>query len=343
VTEYERISDGIEIHRIRLKTKVLPRIVCFQLVKYLELIKMVLKRFKNSNVIVVNCHSLDALPIGILFKLLRNAKVIYDTHELETERHGLTGWRQTVSKLLERVFIKFSDQIVVVSDSIRSWYERQYRLDNVHVVRNFPSARWLNERHSHILKERYHITESQTLFIYQGKFAYGRAIEVLLNAFSRLNDDKHIVFLGYGQLEEKIRGFTEQYSNIHLHPAVPPDEVNSYTKSADVGINLTDYSCLSRYFALSNKLFEYLNSGVPVVVSNFPERARVIDDFSCGWKIDVSTTVDKARVLEFFKGLAKDDITQKKVNARKIGNMFVWEKEERRLLNVYSALGLSVP
>src|SRR5688572_26682113 len=40
---------------------------------------------------VINCHSLMMLPIATILKKVKNAKLIYDPHELETERLGLSG------------------------------------------------------------------------------------------------------------------------------------------------------------------------------------------------------------------------------------------------------------
>jgi len=336
--EEEKYSEGIDVQRIKLRTKRFPTNIVFQLLKYIELIIKIILRLKSKEVTVVNCHGLGALPIGVILKHLKRIALIYDTHELETETHSLRGIRKILSKLTERVFIGFSDVIIVVSDSIKEWYENTYGKNNVVVVRSFPYKKWINRRRSNILKNTFNISDNEVLFIYQGKFAYGRCIETLLNVFSRLNYDKHIVFMGYGQLEEMIKDFAQRYKNIHYHPAVPPDEISSYTKSADVGINLTDNSCLSRYYALSNKLFEYLNSELPVIVSDFPERGRFVDEFSCGWKIRVKDKVSEESVYNFINELTKDEIVQKKENVRKLENIFIWENEEKRLLNVYASL-----
>jgi len=338
--DFEKISGNIEIYRIRLKTRKLPKSIIFQPIKYIELMFILFVKFSKDDIKVVNSHSVDALPIGIMFKMLKRAKLIYDAHELETETHGLHGLRKRISKTTERACVRFIDRIIVVSDSIKEWYEKEYGLRNVYTVKNFSYMKWSSNEISTILKEKFGIDTSHILFIYQGKFTGGRGIEALLNAFSRLESNKHIVFMGYGELQERIISFANHNSNIHFQLAVSPEQVNSYTKSADVGINLTDNSCLSRYYALSNKLFEYLSSGLPVIVSDFPERARIIDTFHCGWKIRVHNFVESSPIYDLIHSLTKDEIAKMKVGAAKLKNEFVWEREEDKLLDIYRSLGL---
>ena len=73
------------------------------------------------------------------------------------------------------------------------------------------------------------------LFLYQGKLAPARGIELILDAFEGLEDaNKVLVFLGNGPLEAHIKAAAARSENIFLHSAVPPDTLLDYTASADV-------------------------------------------------------------------------------------------------------------
>jgi glycosyltransferase involved in cell wall biosynthesis len=337
---YEKVSDGVEVYRICLKTRFFPKNLLFHLIKYLEFTIQILQLSKRIKPDVVNCHSIKVLPIGAIVKLFFRTKLVYDTHELETETHGLVGLRQRMMKILEASLIPFVDKIIVVSDSIRKWYEKSYKRNDCYVIKNFPQKRGIYNFKSHILKEEFGLSEKNILFIYQGNLGSGRGIEVLLDVFGKLKHEKHIVFMGYGELKGRIIEYARRYKNIHFLPAVPPDEVGFYTMSADVGINLTDNSCLSRYFALSNKLFEYLNNGIPVIVSDFPERGGLVDRYSCGWKIEVKERVEEEHVYRLINSLSKGEIDQKKNTLAKLNDTFVWENQEEMLVQVYSGLNL---
>ena len=124
-------------------------------------------------------------------------------------------------------------------------------------------------------------------------------------------------------LRDKIIEHSKAFSNIHYHAAVDPKKVLYYTQSADVGFNLTDNSCLSRYYALSNKFFEYLNSKIPVIISDFPTRAYIIDRYSCGWKISVKKDIDEKNLYNFINTLSKEEVNRKKEKVKNIQNVFL--------------------
>ncbi len=339
--ETEILDNDIKVYRIRLKTKNWPKRPAFQFIKYLELIFTMIIKFRKRNVIAINCHSLAALVIGLILKNITGAKLIYDAHELETERHGLTYIRKTISKFAEKFLIKHTDAIIVVSAEINKWYRETYKLSNVYTVENFPYKKWYQDDFSSNFREKFKVDEDNILFIYQGNFTYGRGIEALLYVFSRFDDKKQIVFLGYGVLRDKIIEYSKAFSSIHYHPAVDPKKILYYTQSADVGINLTDNSCLSRYYALSNKLFEYLNSKIPVVISDFPTRAKIIDQYSCGWKIPVKKNIDEKVLFDFISNLSLEEVDKKKEKLKNIKNVFIWEKIEKKYIKAFNLLGIN--
>jgi len=341
LAEYERINNNIEVYRILLKTRKLPKNIFFQMLKYLELIYKIISISFHKKPVVVNCHSVMALPLGGILKLLFHTRLIYDTHELETETHGLKGFRRRIAKICEASLIPFADRIIVVSDSIKKWYEESYNRCDCYVIKNFPRRNLSTHVKSNILKEEFYVGEHEILFFYQGKFAFGRGIEALLEVFSRMKHDKHIVFMGYGQLQDRIMEYSEKYGNIHFHPAVPPEEVGFYARGADVGVNFTDNSCLSRYFALSNKLFVYLNNGIPVIVSDFPEQAAIVDTYFCGWKVDARDKVKEDSLFNLLSTFSKEEVDKKKKIVSELKDTFVWERQEEILVDAYFSLDLA--
>lgn len=141
--------------------------------------------------------------------------------------------------------------------------------------------------------------------------------------------------MGYGELVEKVAEYEKNYSNIHYHPAVKPDEVVSYTSSADIGVHLIANTCLNHYYCLPNKIWEYLNAGLPIIVSDFPELSKVVDQCQCGWKCE--PTVDNA--VRLIEQIADNSISEKRKYAIEAMNYFGWHLEEPTLLSVYKQLG----
>jgi glycosyltransferase involved in cell wall biosynthesis len=333
--EHEQLDAQREVWRVRLKTATFPENTFCKIIKYIEWMFKLFFRFKKGKVNYVNCHNLAALPIGMLFKLFSGSKVVYDTHELETERCGWGKGRKICAKILERFLIYKTDLVVVVSESICQWYKEKYKLNNICTVLNIPRSIGIEPTEPrNILKEKFNLKDDDILFIYQGALGESRGIEILLKAFSKADRKKHIVFMGYGELEDTIKKHESLFSNIHFQSAVKPEEINTYARSADIGISLIENTCLSYFYSMPNKLFEYILSGLPVVVSNFPDMGRFVDENKCGWKV---LPVEKS-VTECIERITKDDIKEKRNNILKCKNNFGWQREEQKLLNAYRDL-----
>jgi len=111
----------------------------------------------------------------------------------------------------------------------------------------------------------------------------GRGIEILLDTFKTIDDEKSIiVFMGYGPLEDLIKVADKNYKNIYFHKAVTPDILLDYTSSADFGILFYENNCLNHYYCSPNKMFEYLMAEIPVIVSNLYEMKRLVEKNKIG-------------------------------------------------------------
>jgi glycosyltransferase involved in cell wall biosynthesis len=335
LAEHEEIDTVRSIWRVRL-SKPLPIPKMRGILKFSQWAAKILARYRKANLSVIHCHSLSDLPIGVLLKLAnRGVKLVYDAHELETERNGLTGISKKLSKIKEWVLMRFVDHTLVVSESISRWYREHYNGRQITVVKNIPSndhtvLQWPARS---IFRDRFNI-ESGLVFLYQGALMRGRGIELLLNAFSRVQGNKHIVFMGYGSYEDEIKKFAATFKNIHFHEAVRPDEVMQYTVGADVGVCLIENTCLSYYYSLPNKLYEYTLAGMPVIVSQFPEMSKLVSEFENGW----GTLVCEEELLNLIERIDSPGVETKRQNSIKNRGRIGWDLEANKLLAVYQGL-----
>jgi glycosyltransferase involved in cell wall biosynthesis len=294
-----------------------------------------------KKVTCINCHNLAALPICALLKALKGSKLVYDTHELETETVGNVGWRKLISKGIEYSLIRFADATVVVNRSIAAWYMQTYNLPKVWVVQNVPYRFEGEIQKTTLLREKFSLKPTDLIYLYQGIFGEGRGLRSLLQTFAELSSqgvtDKHLVCMGYGTLVPILKEFATKYPNIHYQEAVPPDVVLEYTASADVGLSLGENICLSYYLSLPNKIFEYLTVGLPVIASDFPEMGKVIDTYNCGWKVPPTFSQIKPLVEKLSLG----EIEQKRPLAFQASRQFGWHLEEAELIDLYQHLGLA--
>ena len=84
---------------------------------------------------------------------------------------------------------------------------------------------------------------------------------------------------------------------------------------------------------MPNKVFEYLLSGLPMIVSDFPEMGRFVDENNCGWKV----RVDSDALLKLAEGISHEDVVEKRKNVLKCKDNYGWHKEEETLLRIYKS------
>jgi glycosyltransferase involved in cell wall biosynthesis len=261
--------------------------------------------------------------------------LVYDTHELETEQGGESKFRNYVLKYIEKKFIKFADLIVTVSNPISEWYQSKYNIKRPPVILNVP-ALYKEEKKYNIFREKLSIPEDVTIILYQGGFGTGRGIELLLETFTKYVIEKTvIVFMGYGPLEGLIRQAALTNKFIFLNPSVSPDELLPYTSSADVGIHIIENTCLNNYYCLPNKLFEYLMAGIPVIVSNMQEMARIVKENNIGEIVYDYNSESVKEAIEKIKSMNYNELC---FNVQNIKEQYSWETQEKLLIPIYRQL-----
>jgi glycosyltransferase involved in cell wall biosynthesis len=330
-------QPGVEILRFPRSA---PRRLPAQLRKVVGLVTWAFRVYREVQGLepaCINCHSLPCLPLAVMLKVRTGARLVYDAHELETETNGLQGLRKLLSKAVERVLYRFVDETIVVSESIADWYAQAYGRGRPAVVLNCPPRR--DHIRTDALRRILSIEESAIIFLYQGILGPGRGVKPLLDAFEAQTDDERVlVLMGMGPYEQLVREAAGRRRSIRFHPAVPPDELIAYTASADVGVCLIEDTCLSYRYCMPNKLFEYFSAGIPVIVSDLPEIARVVQDGGAGWV----ASLDTGALARTIGAIRPTDLSARRHAVRELANRYTWEAQATIIRSVYERLARRV-
>ena len=326
---------------IRLEFRLAPyfRGKIAKMVEYAEYLAGALRTGWTLRPDVLNCHSLNVLPVGVALKKMGRVQwLIYDAHELETERETLRGPAKWASKKLERLLIRHVDHVIVVSQPIAEWYVAAYPGTLVSVVRNVPNRQPAVAKND-LFRQSFNIPVGDRICIYQGILAESRGVKALLETFADVEGGWHIVFMGFGPAEGAIREASSKTSNIHFQPAVKPEDIISYTASADVGLLFLDHQIsLSYRYSLPNKFFEYVYGGCPVIVSqNLEHISDLVRQYDIGWP--VAPDVQSLRVL--LAGLDHGSIARSRVNGAAFVHANSWEDDEQKLIAVFGGMGMN--
>ena len=328
------IETDIELKRFILASRGWSKSFLVQIAKYIEFIYKLFVFYRDKGIGIINIHSLELLPAGVLLKHMLGAKLIYDTHELETEIGGMHGIRKKIAKSVERLFIQQVDELFVVSDSIAEAYASMYRIATPHVILNCPE--YSTGEKGDVFNKCFNLSDDVLIFLYQGGLVKGRGVELILESFKKLKQPGLVVvFMGYGPLEEEIQRAAADFPNILYHQAVPPHDLYRYTCSADVGFSMAQNTCLSHYYCLPNKLFEYTMAGLPVVVSNMKEMSRFVTTNNLGVVTKNETVED---VIDAILTITKMDLLSLRQNALKAAKSYNWGEQEKVLVAAYEKL-----
>ncbi len=285
---------------------------------------------------ILHCNDLNTLPIAVIIKKFfnKNIKIAYDAHEYETETNGLHGIQKVLIKKLEKFLIKYTDKVITVSNAIADEYAKLYGIQKPSLVLNTPPYKEIVKKD--LFRESFGIDKNKTIFLYQGGLSSGRGIEILLDTFKQINDDKNVViFMGYGPLETLLKITAKEYKNIYFHKAVTPDILLDYTSSADFGISTIEDSCLSYRYCLPNKIFEYLMAELPIIVSNLHEMKQLVENHAIGVVLKENTQNGLNEAILKAGSLNKNILLK---NIKKIKKIYNWEEQEKVLFKVYGEL-----
>ena len=327
----EEIFEGVFVKRLTLSFFRKSQIFFKMLNNLLWVIKIVYYSLFRS-VSVVNFVGVIDLWTLPFFKIIKKAKVFYYADDIVTEnRVGVS--QKTIYAITEKLFLKYCNRVIVVSEGIKNWYEEKYCLNNVSIINNAVIGDEEQVRDElYDARKRFNLLEDDIVFGYIGTFTTGRSLELLLKIFSETITNKHLVLAGYGDLKNHVEKMSQIYSNIHYLGSVPWDKIQSFVGSIDVGLVLLEDVSLNYRYALPTKFFEYLASGKPVIVSDFPDMSSIVKKYSCGWCVKPVYS----EIYSLIDNIDNKSIRKYKENLTDLRDNFMWEKQEKFLLKIYN-------
>lgn len=281
------------------------------------------RRVDKETVLLAN--DLDALLPNMLIARKYKIPVVFDSHEIFTEMPAIQGrWTQKVWKFLEKKLVPGMKYMMTESESYAEWFTNTYGVNPV-VVRNIPR----------VIKEPITLTENDTkIILYQGAINKSRGIPSVILAMHHISGAK-LIIAGDGPMRteyEKLSADEGLESKVHFTGRLHPDELRKVTRTADVGVSVEENGGVSYLYSLPNKVADYIQSRVPVVMINFPEMRKVYIQFKVGEMVDnhnpenlaakIKTVLDKGRL--YYQS-----------ELHKAAEALNWENEEDKIIGLF--------
>jgi glycosyltransferase involved in cell wall biosynthesis len=288
--------------------------------------------FIKSDILLSN--DLDTLPANFYAAKLKNAQLVYDSHEYFTEVPELIK-RPRIQKVwesLEKRMVPKIQYAYTVCGSIAEIYTKKYGT-TFKVVRNVPLK---STFHSSIEEKK---NDSEKIILYQGAVNIGRGLEQAILAMNFIKNAR-LIIAGNGDIKSQLEQLVNQENlkeKVEFTGKLPLEELAKLTPTADLGLSIEEDMGLNYRFALPNKLFDYIQAQVPVLVTNLPEMAAVVGHYQIG---EICTSLEPEKLAESIRNILFDEQKRKlwKENLKNAAEQLTWENEEKVLIEIYSPL-----
>lgn len=304
-------------------TKKFPSIIFY--LKFYSILKFNLLKRKYD---LLFAEDLYCLPVCIIIGKIKGAKVIYDCRELFGFLAGLKD-KPFVQKLwyrIEKFFINKADLVITTGKMDEDFLIEEYKLKNTVIIRNLPLYKKSNSPINFYHKFGIHI--SKKILLYQGVIVHGRGLKIIFEVLEK-TEEFVLVVLGDGEHLDFYKELSKQKNisdKVIFVGKVSQEELVNYTAGAFIGLSLIENLSLSYYYALPNKLFEYIMSEIPIIATDLPQMKKIIDEYKVGFTVDENDIDGLIRVLQ---NLSQNEFLfdELKNNCKNASELLCWENE----------------
>ncbi|MBS3186400.1 glycosyltransferase [Pseudomonas sp. PCH44] len=279
---------------------------------------------------VVQVHDLPALEAGAELAAAWGVPLVYDAHELYPEQKSFSAIQRRICSSAEADQIKKADLVFAVNESIGEEMSRRYGISKPVTLLNAidPPVEFDPEARYDLLREKLGLSAERRILLFQGGFAPYRNLEFLVEAMAHVKTlDVDLVMMGFGAFGDLLKMKATKLNligkRIHFLPAVPQSELLQHSASADIGIIPYPHVDLNSYFCTPNKLFEFIQAGLPILANDSPELNRFVKLNGFGYSSRMKNSREIARSID--AAFAQDALTQWRSAIRVRRSELAWQ------------------
>lgn len=294
--------------------------------------------FHRASLLISN--DLDTLLPNYIVQKLRNIPLVYDSHEYFTGVPELENrpFVQKIWKIIERNILPSIRHMVTVNDSIAELYRQEYDIMPL-VVRNIPLTKKVVSGHKPCRKDL-GLSDDKRIILLQGAgININRGAEEAVLAM-QFTEGATLLIIGDGDVIPALKSIVHDlnlHNKVSFLPRQPLEQLAAYTSLADIGITLDKDTNVNYHFSLPNKLFDYIQAGLPVLASPLPEIKKIIDRYRCGAMIE---NHDPKHIAACFTRMLSDELflNECSINALKAAVILNGQTEQLPLLTLFTQL-----
>jgi glycosyltransferase involved in cell wall biosynthesis len=290
--------------------------------------------------LVRRCKKLDAdlyimhqeMPTCIGGRLIKQGyRVAFDLEDWYAEDLLPSARAQRPLQLLraaESFALQHGVYCTTTSQVLAGQLAQAYRSAAPRVIYNvFPSPK-------EPVTEQKYFSRPLKLFWFSQTIGPGRGLEefIKLSGFMPTGIELHLLGKARDGYENLLTSLMPAQHSLYFHPLVPEPQLAAKIAEFDIGLALELAVPPSRNYTITNKFFQYIQSGLPVVASDTAGQREGFEKYALGFKLPADAREDTAAALERWLSdpAALERARHAAIHAAKHYN---WENESKKLLH----------
>jgi glycosyltransferase involved in cell wall biosynthesis len=288
-------------------------------------------------------HNLSALPAAARAAKSNHALYAFDAedyhHGVEVDRSDNEFEKRTIRRIEQR-YLSGAAYVTSASPLIAEAYAETYGLPLPAVILNvFPRANAPPAPTPQGVA-----SPGPSLYWFSQTVGAGRGLETAIAAIARAVSRPHLYLRGSPATgyEAKLRALAAREGvaeRLHFLPPAAPDQMERIGAEYDVGYVGEIAATRNRQIALTNKLFSYLTSGLPIVASDIQSHVQLAPALGAAMTLfaqDDSASL-AAAIDNYLLNPAR--LAASREHAWRLGQgRYCWEVERATLLSIVARL-----
>jgi len=290
---------------------------------------------------VAHFHDIELIPVGVWLKHRTDARVVYDAHENYPHLIHDRDWiPDPLRPILDRTVptaeakaAEYFDGVIAATE----WIEASLRdrgVSDVRTVHNFPKT-------TGIQFDTDGPTYDTITLVYAGYLSDIRGLSQMIDVVAELRSrGRSVDLVCFGKfvdesVDRSARSLCRELgvaSAVEFPGYVAYDRLFSHLAAADVGLALLDVDHYKG--GIPTKLFEYMYSGLPIVVTEIQAAESYVSE-EWGLTVPENATQVQADAIEQLLDDPEWRSEMGRAGRKAVEEKYSWEAEEDRLLELY--------
>lgn len=304
-------------------------------------VRKVLQEAQKIDADIYHIHDPELLLIARKLKK-RGKRVLFDSHEyyyeqIKTKKYIPTKMRNLVADVYYKYETSVTNKIdgVIIPCKIEGKNVFEGRTPRTIFINNVPRLRDISSISI--------CSKLKDTICYSGSISYERGIWHLVQATVEAKATLMIAGDFSSEAFKDILFSNEKQKYIQYKGKLDIAEIYNMYDSCQIGMcTLLDAGQYSKIENFPTKVYEYMATGLPVILSDFPYNRKMIEEYQFGMVVKPDDVQDISQKIRYLLDNQELALAMGQRGKQLVLQKFNWAIEEKKLLNLYNELSENV-